>query len=365
MVKSIECYKTDIPIGSYITDDLFTSDGALLIKKDTEVTDRILTLLKCYHGKIKIHIKINEDTVIKCDDTEEQDTVIKCDDTEEQDRIFKIADSIKQRTLKSVELMYRGDSKEVISSSAMSIADTILQSLDYNKSVIISVDALKISDEYTFRHCVDVGAISVIIALKLNESPEFLRDIALAGVLHDLGKSKIPIEILNKPTKLDAEEWKIMKMHPVYGYRMIEHIDGISTEIKKAVIEHHENIDGTGYPLGISGDKICKMAKILTVADVYDALVTDRPYKDAKSPADALEIMMGMYNKFDIDILKAFINCVVLYPIGTTIKLSNNEICVVIKNNAGYPLRPICQNVETGEIYDLLNDKKCLSLVIV
>lgn len=353
MVKSIECYKSDIPLGSYITDDLFTSDGVLLIKKDTEVTDRILTLLKCYNGKIKVHIKVNEDTVIKYDDTEEQD------------RIFKISDSIKQRTLESVELMYRGDSQETISSSAMSIADTILQGLDYNKSVIISVDALKISDEYTFKHCVDVGAMSVIIALKLKESHKFLKDIALAGVLHDLGKSKIPLEILNKPTKLDAEEWKMMKMHPVYGYRMIEHIDGISSEIKKAVLEHHENIDGTGYPIGLKGEAICRMARILTVADVYDALVTDRPYKEAKSPADALEIMMGMSNKFDIEILKTFINCVILYPIGTTIKLSNNELCTVIKNNAGYPLRPICQNVLTGEMYDLLNDKKCLSLVII
>ena len=136
-------------------------------------------------------------------------------------------------------------------------------------------------------------------------------------------------------------------------------------KLKKAVLEHHENIDGSGYPLGIKDGKICKMAKILTIVDVYDALVTERPYKKAKSPADALEILMGMSNKFDLDILKVFINCVILYTIGSTIRLSNGALCVVLKNNENYPLRPVCQNIFTGEKYDLLNDRNCLSIVIV
>ena len=353
MKKNIECYTADIPIGSYISEDIFTSGGALLIRKGTEVNDRVLRSLQNYMGKVRIDIEVNEDVVIEYDDTEEQD------------KIFKLSDSIKQRTLESVELMYSGDSPETISNSAMSVADTIMQSFYSSKSVAISVDALKVSDEYTFKHSVDVGAMAMIIARKLGETNKFMQDIALAGVLHDLGKSKIPNEILNKPSKLDDDEWIIMKQHPVYSYRMIENIDDIPKEVKKAVLEHHENIDGTGYPLGIKDDMICKMAKILTIADVYDALVTERPYKEAKNPADALEILMGMSNKFDLDILKVFINCVILYPIGSTIKLSNDALCVVLKNNENYPLRPVCQNIVTGEKYDLLNDKNCLSLVIV
>ncbi len=353
MKKTIECYTADLPLGSNITDDIFNSKGALLIKGGTEVTEKIISLLKGYHGKIRINIDVSEDVAIKCNNTEEQD------------KMFKLSQSIKERTLASVELMYSGDDPETLSNSAMSAASEILQSLDHNKSVVFSVDALKVSDEYTFKHCVDVGAISMIVAQKLGETTRFLQDIALAGVLHDLGKSKIPNEILNKPARLTDEEWEIMRLHPIYSYKMIAHIDTISKEVKHAVFEHHENIDGTGYPLGIKGDTICKMAKILAVADVYDALVTERPYKEAKNPADALEIMMGMSNKFDIEILKTFINCVILYPIGSTIKLSNNELCIVTKNNEGYPLRPVCQNLVTGEVYDLLNDSKCLSLVIV
>lgn len=357
MVKSIECYTSEIPLGSHIESDIYTLSDTLLVPAGTSVTDKVIKKLKNYLGKVKISIKL--------DVAKNKDFNILINEADEQDKIFKLSNSIKSRTLESVELMYNGSSKEDIQKSAITITNTLVSSLDYSKAVSISLDSLKVSDEYTFKHCVDVGAMSMVIARKLGESNKFIKDIALAGVLHDLGKSKIPLDILNKPGKLTDEEWSIMKKHSTYSYQMIKDIDTISNEIKRAVLEHHENVDGTGYPLGLTGDKICKMAKIITIADVYDALVTERPYKKAKSPADALEIIMGMSNKFDIDILQVFIKCIILYPIGTTIKLSNGDLCVVLKNNENYPLRPVCQNIKTGQIYDLLNDQACLCLVIV
>lgn len=353
MKKSIECYTSNIPIGSHIVDDIRTSQGALLIRGGTEVNDAVIQSLQRYTGKIKIEIEVNDDIV------DEHDY------KEEQSKIFELSDSIKQRALESVELMYSGDNLNAISDSAKFAADAIMQGLDSSKSVAISVDALKVSDEYTFKHSIDVGAMSIIIAKKIGETDKFVQDIALAGILHDLGKSKISNEIINKPSKLSDDEWNIMKQHPVYSYRMIEKIGEIPTNVKTAVLEHHENIDGTGYPLGAKDSNICKMAKILTIADVYDALVTKRAYKDAKSPSVAMEMMLGMSNKFDLNIFKAFIDCVILYPIGTTLTLSNGALCTVIKNHENYPLRPICQNIITDEKYDLLNDPKCLSLVIV
>lgn len=342
----------DIPIGSHITEDIKTANGALLIKSGTEVTDKIFNMIQNYVGKVTIEVEVNDNVTIEYDDSEEQD------------KIFKLSDSIKKRALESAELLYSGDNKETIAQSAMSVTDAIISSLESSKSVSISLEALKVSDEYTFKHSVDVGSMAMIIARKLGETNKFVQDIALAGVLHDLGKSKIPLEILNKPAKLDPDEWEVMKQHSVFSYRLIQDIDSIPLEVKKAVLEHHENEDGTGYPMGIKGDQICKMAKILAVADVYDALVTERPYKEAKNPADALEMILGMSNKFDLEILKVFISCVILYPIGSTIKLSNDALCIVLKNNENYPLRPVCQNIVTGEKYDLLNDFNCLSLVI-
>lgn len=257
-----------------------------------------------------------------------------------------------------------GESNELIDESSRTVTEALMSSLNNSKSASISLDILKVSDEYTFKHSVDVGAMSLILSKELGESREFMEHVALAGILHDIGKSKVPLEILNKTSKLDDEEWKIMQMHPIYGFQMICKIDNIPKCVKEGVIQHHEAMDGSGYPLGLKGDKIGKIAKILTIADVYDALVTQRPYKEAKSPSVALEILMGMFNKFDIDMLTTFIKCIILYPVGSEIELSNGAHCVVVKNNKGYPLRPLCENIETGERYDLLNDLKCLSLVI-
>lgn len=354
MKKIIECYAADVPLGSYIEKDLLSSKNVLLIPKGTKVTDKVYRALQRYMGKILVEIEADDDTKIE----------YTAEKLEEDDKIFKLSDSIKKRTLENAELMYSGDNKDTIIKSALQITDAIMQGLEYSKSALISLDALKVTDEYTFKHCVDVGAMAMLIARKLGESDKFIKDIALAGVLHDIGKNKIPLEILNKPSKLEGKEWEIMKKHPIISYQIVKDMDEISDEIKEAVVEHHENIDGTGYPFGLKGEKINRMARIITVADVYDALVTERPYKEAKNPANALEMILAMANKFDVEILKAFLDCVILYPIGSTIKLNNGALCTVIKNNENYPLRPTCQNIVTGQVYDLYRDARCLSLVI-
>lgn len=354
MKKIVECYTSSIPIGSSIKENIFTESGALLIHEGTEVTDKLLRSIKHYSGKVRIEIEVDDAKHVNVDNAAKK----------ESDQIFKISEHVKQRALKSMEMIYSGCGPEVIAESAIDVADSIMKSLDLSKSALISVDELKVCDEYTFKHCIDVGAMSMVIAKKLGESEDFLKDIALAGILHDLGKRDIPSEILNKPSKLDADEWDEMKKHPIYSYKIIEGVTDIPKRVKQAVLEHHESADGTGYPLGKKSENICKMAKIITVADVYDALVTDRPYKKAAAPADALEILMEMYNKFDVDILTAFVSCVVLYPVGSIIKLSNGEYCTVVKNNENFPLRPVCQNIRTGEIYDLLNNRELLNLVI-
>lgn len=347
MGKIVECYISDIPIGSHITEDIFAKSGALLVKNGTEITERVHRQLQNYKGRVKVEVNIDFKL-----------------DYSENDTIFKISDSVKERTLESARLMYNSNNTEIISKSAIDITDTLVENLRNSKSAVVSLDELKISDEYTFKHSVDVGAISMIVAQKLGGDDKFVKDVALAGVLHDLGKSKIPLNVLNKPGRLEGEEWEIMKRHPYYSYMAIKDTDDISNDVKTAVLEHHENFDGSGYPLGLSGNKICRIARILSVADVYAALVTERPYKEAKTPATAMEIIMGMAHKFELEMLNTFTRCIILYPVGSIISLSNGTKCIVIKNNNDFPLRPVCQDLDTGEIYDLLRDTKLLSVVI-
>lgn len=211
----------------------------------------------------------------------------------------------------------------------------------------------------------DVATISMILAKQMKLPDNEIHDIGVSGLLHDIGKTMIPNEILNKPGRLTDDEFNIMKKHSVYGYNMLKDRKDLNNSILMGVLQHHERIDGTGYPLGFDAPKICQFAKILSVADVYDALVTKRPYKDALSQRDAVEMLMSMTNQLDIGVMRAFMSSMILYPVDSIVQLSNGEKARVVKNSEYYILRPTVVGVDSGRVYNLGNDLKCASIIIL
>ena len=177
--------------------------------------------------------------------------------------------------------------------------DTIADLLD-NYSLVHVVKNLRGSDDYTYQHSVNVGVLAGIIGrwLKMDESR--IQDLVLAGILHDIGKSQIPLHILNKPGKLTETEFAVMKQHTVFGYKILTNIEGLSDEITLAALQHHERIDGSGYPFGLSSEKISDFSKIIAVADTYDAVTTDRVYQPKRPPLAVMEILGDeMFKKMD------------------------------------------------------------------
>lgn len=160
---------------------------------------------------------------------------------------------------------------------------------NYLEMVDVMVNAVEINDEYTSKHNVEVGYYAKIIADEVNY--ERVGDIELAAKLHDIGKISIPGHILNKPGKLDPEEYEIIKTHPTEGYRIIEHVDYFAN-VKLGVKHHHEHWDGSGYPDGLMGDEIPMIAQIIAVADVYDAVTSDRAYRKGLSSEKAKSIII-------------------------------------------------------------------------
>ena len=130
------------------------------------------------------------------------------------------------------------------------------------------------------------------------------------------------------------------------------------------VLQHHEKLNGKGYPLGVPEEKIYEYAKIISTADIYDALVTERPYKKAFSPRAAVEMIMAMTDELDINVMRSFLDSIILYPVGSTVQLSNGENAKVIENNPKYVLRPKVFGLKTGKVYDLGNDLKCANIII-
>lgn len=184
----------------------------------------------------------------------------------------------------------------------------LLQVIYKNKEIVRNLNKLIFSDKYTYKHSINTAILSILIGMLLKLNNDKLVEIAISGLLHDIGKSNIPIAILNKEDSLTEQEFIVIKKHCEYGYAMIKDSKNLSENIKEGILSHHEKIDGKGYPRGLRGDNISLYARILSVADVYDALVSDRPYHKPCKPKRAIEMMLLDEGKFDDNILCCFVD---------------------------------------------------------
>lgn len=349
--------------GMIIDQSLVDKSNRVLIARKTVLDDYLILQLR----KMKINgIYIREGE----EDVEEEieiapEVVEVIQKLEKADNAkVQLSESIKARVSTGVQFLYTDTSNEEFANTADDVAKNLMKAIQENDAIAMNIDTLKVCDEYTFKHSVDVAAMAMIVAKQMGLREQDIYNVGVAGLLHDVGKSRIPEEILNKPERLNDEEFEIMKMHAVFGYRILKEKKGISDDIIMGVLQHHEKINGKGYPMQAVGKQICTYARILAVVDVYDALVTERSYKRAFSQRDAIEIIMSMTDELDIYVMKSFLNSVILYPVGTVIRLSNGERARVVENSPGYPMRPKVVELKTGKVYDLSGDINCASIII-
>ena len=191
---------------------------------------------------------------------------------------------------------------------ARTLIEEMVSFVSSDVDAVVSLMRLSVHDYYTYNHCVDVAVYSIALAKKLyGNDKELLMMAGLGGLLHDVGKRKIDWKIINKTGALTRDEWEEIKKHPTYGKELIEEIATIPDETKLGVYEHHENFDGTGYPNKLKGEEINKLARIITIADVFDPLTTDKSYHKAVAPSEARNTMFGMQpGKFDPSIFQSF-----------------------------------------------------------
>lgn len=227
----------------------------------------------------------------------------------------------------------------------------ILDEIQENPDVLTTLSELLLHDNYIFTHSLNVAIYSLGLGLQLNYSEQKLMEIGLGAILHDVGKLMIPFEILDKPGKLTDEEYEIMKTHTVAGFQYLKDLPNISLMTAHCALSHHERLNGSGYPRGITGKDIHPYAQIIGVCDVFDALTSQRVYKKAILPHEALEILYaGVDTLFDKKLIEAFRNTIAIYPIGLTVTLSDGKEGIVIKQNKYLTTRPIVRVIaERGE----------------
>jgi putative nucleotidyltransferase with HDIG domain len=227
--------------------------------------------------------------------------------------------------------------RAVDASSAPGLVSEIADSVTRNPSALISLARIKTADEYTFMHSVAVCALMVGLARQMGLNDEATQQAGLAGLLHDLGKAHIPLEILNKPGKLSDAEFALMRGHPGAGHALLQG-QGLPAPVLDACLHHHEKIDGTGYPHRLPAEQITTLARMAAICDVYDAITSDRPYKAGWDPAESLR-RMAEWTRDHLDqrLYQAFVKSLGIYPVGSLVRLTSGRLGVVTEPDMRIP----------------------------
>lgn len=237
--------------------------------------------------------------------------------------------------------------------------DMIIEEILQNKDVLISLNDIGTADEYTYTHSVSTTVYSLMLGQRLGYKKEMLKRLAIGTILHDIGKVYIDHKIMFKEGKLTEKEYEYVKKHTILGYKALKNCDSISELSRIVSLTHHEHIDGTGYPMGITGDKLHQFSKIVAIADVYDALTSTRCYRPKWSNKKAMDMLMECCGtKFDTELVGRFLQLIAVYPNGTQVKLSDGRVGIVKEQNSGIPLRPIVRILAEADgtkkdIYDI------------
>jgi HD-GYP domain-containing protein (c-di-GMP phosphodiesterase class II) len=249
---------------------------------------------------------------------------------QEMQRAAKICFQAKRAVISMFEEARMGKTVDI--GGAKKLVEEITDSVARNPGALISLARLKTADDYTYMHSVAVCAMMVALAKQLGLDEGQTRSAGLAGLMHDLGKAAMPMDVLNKPGKLTDAEFTVIKTHPVEGHRLLLTGTNIDPVVLDVCLHHHEKVDGSGYPKGLKGDEISLFAKMGAVCDVYDAITSNRPYKAGWDPAESLR-KMAEWSKghFDWTVFQAFVKSLGIYPVGSLVRLSSGRLGVVVE----------------------------------
>lgn len=347
---------SNLKAGMVLAKNLYGSRSELLLAAGTELTDSLISKL-ILAGCEGVYIgNVDED---------------------EHEIKGIISTRLKENTVNAVRSFFKGIERgdAIVTSYSFStmahLLDDIIDEISTDKNAMINMVDLKVFDDYTYYHCVSVAALSIMVGVAAGMNRSGLYKLGMGALLHDLGKIFIPKEILNKEGPLDHDEYELMKKHSQYGSDYLKKQNTLPLESIIAVLTHHERYDGTGYPLGLPHTKQTLEGKIIAICDNYDAMTSDRPYRKAFSPSEAMEHIMGNTGTmFDPKVLEIFLKKIVLYPVGSIVRLSNGKRGMVIENYPHSFMRPKVKIISDNpndpeEIYDLYNDPKLLNVTIL
>lgn len=333
----IECVRT----GSYLGRTIYDNEGRALLKAGAILTENIINTIK----------KLNIYSIYIVDEYSE----LEIEDIIKPELRQKSVSLIKE-TFKNIERNSKNNNIKNLKETDMlfddikDLSEELLHNVLSNKNVLVSLVDIKSMDNYTYQHCVNVAILSLVLGIKYGLPRTDLLNLCIGALIHDVGKIFIPKEIITKKGPLTFDEYELVKSHSKKGYDYISKQYNIKTASKLIVLQHHERVDGYGYPSNLLPKDINLLSKIVAIADVYDALTSDRSYRRAMCPSDALEyIMANAGTMFDFELVQLFSKTIVAFPFGTIVKLSNGDVGVVQETIPNYPLRPNVKIIKSSD----------------
>ena len=337
--------------GMILGKNLRSNDGSLLLHQGQAIkTSYIRKIHQLGYQGVYILDSLSEDIVIES----------------------VIDDELRMSAVKAIKDVYissqntkKGPDLNVTKDIAAELVDKIINS----KGIIVNMVDLKVFDDYTYYHSVNVAVLALIMGVALGYTKSELYKLGLSALLHDIGKVFIDKNIIDKNGKLTTEEFEEIKKHPTYGYNYLKDRLDIPSKSFLGALQHHEKFDGSGYPDNIKGMNISNFGRLIAIADVFDALTSDRPYRKAMLPSESMEyIMGGAGSLFDPEFVFLFTRKVAAYPLGTCVKLSNNMLGIVVENYEDCCMRPKVKVIDEGSeeegFLDLKNDRDTRSVTI-
>lgn len=338
--------------GMVLARSLYGTDGVLLLQNGERLNQSFITHIarRGFQG-VYIQDKLSEKIEIE--------TII------DDELRNSAATTVKELFEQSTACGIRRETADRVKSTVRGIVEEITD----NRDAMVNMVDLKSYDTYTYYHSVDVGVLSIVLGVAFGMKTNSLYKLGVGAMLHDIGKVFIDRAITQKPDALTDEEYAKMKRHPGLGYDYLlrSKLD-LPFSSLTGILQHHERIDGSGYPEGLRGGSIKKPGRIISIADVYDAMTSDRPYRQALLPSEAMEYLMGGAGTlFDPALVFLFTRKVAPFPLGTCVLLSNGMTAIVVQNYADCCLRPKVKLISdsAAPVYlDLKNDAELASLTI-
>lgn len=323
-------FLTNIQDDEVLAKDVLDNNGIPLLTAGTEMSRSYISSLK-RKGILFVYVKDDDLSDIK------EDAKLK---------------EIKQHAIETLPEAFNCIAAKdyMATSKLIESIDVLVNYIEEQDNINTSLYEVMLYDDYTYIHSIDTAMMAIFLGKKVGLEGKELRELGISALLHDIGKTEIPHEIISKKSKLSDEEFETIKQHPILGKKILEEAQCFSNKIIAGVAHHHERYDGSGYPYGLRGKYISDFGRIISICDVFTAVTANRSYRSRYEPNEAYELMLsGSGTLFDPKLIDIFKKYIFIYPLGSCVKLSNGQEGYIVRQNSDFPDRPFVRIIFDGK----------------